>query len=467
MMALLTRPRTWIITAVVVVVVAGAAVWWFGFAHKTDADAAPATSTTLTVSTQTLQQSVSGTGTLSPTVDQQVSFAASGTVTAVSVQAGQTVKAGDTLGTVTTTQADADLASAQATLASDQAKLASDQASSTGSAADTAQISADQAAVSVAQASVTSAQNEVNGTTLTAPVAGLVTAVNVAVGDSVTGSSASSSGSGSSASGSGSSGSGSSRSGSSSTGTGSTSGSSSSSSSSSGAFEITGTDSWTTEISVAAAQVKNLKTGDQVTLSTTENPSFFGTVSSIGLLPSTSSGAATYPVDVQVTGTPQSLYDGVSVTANVIYKKVTDAIAVPSLAVTQSNGKSTVTKVVDGKNVQQTVTTGIQQGQYVQITDGLKAGDKIVLKIARRTTGGTGTTGTGGTRGGTGGTGFGGGTGFPGGFGGTGGSGFGGTGGTGFGGRGFGGTGGGTGTGTTGSFQRGGGSGSDTGAGNR
>jgi macrolide-specific efflux system membrane fusion protein len=457
MMALLTRPRTWIITAVVVVVVAGAAVWWFGFAHKTDANAAPATSTTLTVSTRTLQQSVSGTGTLSPTVDQQVNFLASGTVTAVNVQAGQTVKAGDTLATITTAQADADLAEAQATLASDQAKLASDQAASTGSSSDVAQIAADQAAVTAAQASVTSAQNAVNGTTLTAPVAGLVTAVNVAVGDSVTGtaSSGSSGASSGSGTGSGSSGSGSgsgSRSGSTSTpSASSSSGSGSSSSSSSGAFEITGTDSWTTQISVAAAQVKNLKTGDQVTLSTTENPSFFGTVSSIGLLPSTSSGAATYPVDVKVTGTPDNLYDGVSVTADVIYKKVTDAVAVPSLAVSQTDGKSTVTKLENGKQVQQTVTTGIQDGQYVQITDGLKSGDQIVLKVAQRAPGGTGTGGTTGNRGrtGTGGIGSGG---FPGGSefgGGTGGSGFGGRG---FGGSGSGGSGGGTGT--TGSFQR-------------
>lgn len=448
MMALLTRPRTWIITAAVVVVVAGAAVWWFGFAQKTDANAATVSSTTLTVSTRTLQESVSGTGTLSPTVDQEVNFVPSGTVTAVDVTAGQTVKAGAVLATVSSAQADADLATAQATLASDQAKLSSDESASDGSSADVAQISADQAAVTVAQASVTSAQAEVSGTTLKAPVAGMVTAVNVAVGDTVTGtagsssssSKGSSSSSGSSSSGSGGSGS----SGSSGLGSGSGTGSSSSSStsSSSGAFEITGTSSWTTQISVAAAQVKNIKKGDQVTLSTSENPSFFGTVSSIGLLPSTTSGAATYPVDVQVTGSPADLYDGVSVTADVIYKQISDAVAVPSLAVTQNNGTSTVTKLVNGKQVKQTITTGIQEGQYIQVTSGLKSGDQVVISITRRfptTTGGTGGTGGTGTTG-------------RGGFGGFGGTGTGGTGTGGFGGFG-GGTG--TGTGTTGSFQRG------------
>ncbi|MCL2515910.1 MAG: biotin/lipoyl-binding protein [Microbacteriaceae bacterium] len=416
MMAFLTRPRTWIISAVVVVVLAGAAVWWFGFAHKSGADAATPTSITQTVATRTLEQSVSGTGTLAPTVDQQVDFAASGTVTSVKVQAGQTVKAGDVLATVTVVQADADLASAQATLASDQSRLSSAQSSSDGSSQALAQIASDEAAVTVAQASVASAQAEVAGTTLKAPVAGLVTAVNVAVGDAVTGSTGSSNASsGSGNSGTGSSGSG----GSGSSGFGGSSNSSSSSpsssSSSSSAFEITGTSSWTTEISVSATQVKNIKTGDQVTLSTTENPSFFGTVSSIGLLPSTSSGAATYPVDVAVTGSPTDLYDGVSVTANVVYKKIANAIAVPSIAIKTSGGTSTVTKVVNGKDVSTPVTTGIQQGQYTQITSGLAAGDEIVvLQITRPTGSGTGGTGGTGTRG-FGGGGFGGGAGFSGG----------------------------------------------------
>jgi macrolide-specific efflux system membrane fusion protein len=428
MMAFLTRPRTWIISAVVVVVLAGAAVWWFGFAKKNSADAATPTSITQTVATRTLTQSVSGTGTLAPSVDQQVSFAASGTVLSVKVKAGQTVKAGDVLATVTTQQAAADLASAQATLASDQARLADAQSSSTGSAADVAQIASDQAAVTVAQSAVTAAQAEVAGTTLKAPVAGLVAAVNVAVGDAVSASSASAG----SSSGSGGSG-GSSGSGASGGGASGGSSSSSGSSSSGGAFEITGTDAWTTEISVAAAQVKNIKVGNQVTLSTSENSSFFGTVSSIGLLPSTSSGAATYPVDVKVTGSPENLYDGVSVTASVVYKKIADAVAVPSLAIKSDNGTQTVTKVVNGKDVATTVKTGITEGQYTQITDGLKAGDEIVVVSITRPSGSGGTGGSGSRNGGTGGfpglqdggtlpggTGFGGGQGIPGGGTGTG-----------------------------------------------
>jgi macrolide-specific efflux system membrane fusion protein len=376
------------------VVLAASGVWWFGFASKAHADSATATTQNLTVSTRTLQQTVSGTGTLTPTVDEEVSFAASGTVTAVKVKEGQTVTKGQVLATITTTQADADLASAKAALATAQAQLAAAQSASTGSDEDVATIASDEAAVTVAQASVTSAQAEVDGTTLTAPVAGVVAAVGVAVGDEVSGSSSSGGSSGSSSPSSSSSGSG--QSASTSTGSASSSSSSSSSSSTSGssgssssAFEITGTDSWTTSIAVSATAVKNIKVGDQVQLSTTENSSFFGTVSAIGLLPSTTSGAATYPVSVKVTGTPDNLYDGVSVTAEVIYKQITDAVAVPSLAITTKGGKSTVQKVVDGKTVTTTVTTGLSEDNYTQITKGLSSGDTIQLSIATPGTGGS------------------------------------------------------------------------------
>ncbi len=156
----------------------------------------------LAVSARTLQETVSDTGTLTPTVDDEVSFAASGTVTAVKVTEGQTVKKGDALAMVTTTQADADHASAKATLASAQAELSTAKSSSTGFDTDVATIESDEAVVTSAQASVTSAQTEVDGTALKAPAAGIVAAVNVAVGDEVSGTSSSSGSSGSSGSGS-------------------------------------------------------------------------------------------------------------------------------------------------------------------------------------------------------------------------------------------------------------------------
>lgn len=389
-------PRTWLITFGIIVVLAAASVWWFGFASRASASAVRLpTSATITVGTQTLQETISGTGTLAPTVDDAVDFEAPGTVKTIAVAAGQTVKKGQTLGTVDTLTASANLADAKATLATAQAKLSDEQTASTGTAAELAQIASDESAVTVAQQAVDTAQTQLDSTTLTSPVAGLVAAVNVAVGDTVSVASSSSSSGSAGSSG---------ASGGSTSSSSSSSGSSSSSSSTTGAFEIVGTNSWQVSIDVAATSIKNIKVGDQVTLSTTENPSFFGTVSAIGLLPSTTTGAATYPVTVDVTGSPADLYDGVSVTADIIYQRIVDAVAVPALAITTNNGQSTVTKVVNGKDVVTPVTTGITQGTYTQVTKGVAAGDQLLVRIARATTG----TGAGATTGRTGLGGFGG-----------------------------------------------------------
>ncbi|GAA0434336.1 efflux RND transporter periplasmic adaptor subunit [Leifsonia naganoensis] len=398
------RPRTWIITAAVVVaVVGGGAVYWFGFALPAQATSSQPATRTVQASTQTLQKTVSATGTLSPTVSEDVNFLPSGTVTAVNVAAGATVTAGEVLATVDTVSANATLLQAKADLASAQAKLSDAQDASTGSTTDVAAVAAAQAQVTSAQSSVDTAQTALDGTTLVAPVAGLVTAVNVAVGDAVTGTSGSTSSSSSSGSGA-SSGSGGSTGGGATGGTGTTgsgTGSSTSTSTSTAQFTIVGTGSWEVDLTVSASDLKSIAKNDQVELSTSDNDSFFGTVTSIGQLPSTTSGSAAYPVVVSVTGSPENLYDGVSVTAAIVYERRTDVLTVPSAAITTANGKSTVTKVVDGKDVTTDVTVGETSGTVTEITKGLSSGDSVLVTVF---TPGSGT-GTGGSTGQTGQTG--------------------------------------------------------------
>jgi multidrug efflux pump subunit AcrA (membrane-fusion protein) len=394
------RPRTWLIAGIAVIVVAGGSVYWFGFGPTSTTQSAQAAETTVAASLQTLQQTVSGTGTLAPTSSEDVNFAASGTVTSVKVVAGSTVKAGQVLATIDTLTEKANLLTVKATLASAEAQLASAESSSTGTTSELAQIAADKASVSVAAAAVTSAKTEYAGTTLVAPIAGLVTTVGLSVGDVVSGGSTSSSSTGGASA----------STGSSSTATSGTGSTSTSTSTSTSDFTIVGTNSWDISVSLGASDIKNIKAGQQVTLSTDENSSFFGTVASIGLLPSTTSGAATYPVVVDVTGSPTDLYDGVTVTAKIIYEKRTNVLTVPSAAVTTANGASSVEVVKSGKTTKTTVTVGETVGNLTEITKGISTGAEVQVTLFTPGTGNTGTTRTGGTgtRGTFGGTGTGG-----------------------------------------------------------
>ncbi|TFB73801.1 hypothetical protein E3O21_16155 [Cryobacterium flavum] len=161
------RVRWWVLSGVLVVTLAGGGTWWIIAAQATSAVASPVTQT-VAASLETMEQSVSATGTLTPTVQGEVSFAASGNVTGVNVVAGTVVAAADVLAAVDTLTVDADLLQARATLASAAAKLADSQDSSDGSTAGLAQIPANAASVTTAQNGVDEALAAQSAVTLTA-----------------------------------------------------------------------------------------------------------------------------------------------------------------------------------------------------------------------------------------------------------------------------------------------------------
>ncbi|MFT4030250.1 MAG: efflux RND transporter periplasmic adaptor subunit [Protaetiibacter sp.] len=342
------RKRTWIIIGAAVLVLGGAAVVVFGFVIPGSQQGAQAQTFEVTqqASLETLEKTVTTSGTLTPLVNEDVSWEGSGTVLSVDVVAGQTVAVGDTLGTIDTLQLNADLLEAQSTLASAQAKLSDAEDESSGSTADEAAIAAATAAVSVAEADVASAQSALDGATLVAPVAGTVTAVNVEVGDTV-----------------------------------GSSGGGSSSSTSTAAFTIVGTDSWEVSATVGESDVALIAAGNAVHVTTDDGAALEGTVTEVGMLPSTESGAAEYPVTITVTGTADGLFDGVAVDLEIVYESRENVLTVPSAAVTTADdGTSTVTLVgSDGTHTETTVEVGETVGDLIEIVSGLSEGDEVLV----------------------------------------------------------------------------------------
>lgn len=342
-----TTPLTRTVTAVVLVALVAVGTWWFGIRDASAASTEPVTRTVV-ASLTTMQKSVGGSGTLTPSVQQDVGFEVSGTVTAVPVAVGQTVTAGQTLATVDTLQLTADLLQAKATLADAQAKLAD--------ASGTAQVAAAQAQVDVAQSGVDTAQAAMADATLTAPVAGLLTAVNLEVGDAVGG------------------------------GDGPTT-------DTEAQLTIVGTDAWQVDVTVSDADVALVEVGDQaeVTLDGATEP-VFGTISEIGLLSTGDTGVAAYPVTVAITGDQAGLHDGVAAEVELVYERRTDVLTVPSLAITTAeDGTTTVQQTgADGELVDVPVTTGETSGNVTEIVEGLAEGDEVVLAVFTPGTGGSG-----------------------------------------------------------------------------
>lgn len=360
-------------------------------------DSASATTTTSTVSAGTFQQTVTASGTIDPATEADLDFGVSGRVTSVEVKAGDTVKKGDVLAKLDTVSLDAALASAKAQLEAAQTTAADD-----GSSSSTQQAS-NNAAVASAAADVDTAKDNLASASLKSTISGTVAAVDVEVGDQATGTSSSSSNASSNGASDGSA-------------NGATDGnnsSSSSSTSSTAAVTVVTPKKFVVDADVAATDIKKIKKGLQVQITPNgATTQIFGTVKEVGLVAETSSsGAATFPVTVTVTGSQSGLYAGTTADVSIIVKQVTNVLAVPTLALTTSGGKTYVQKV-DGSSTKKTaVTVGETYGSSTEIKAGLKSGDKVELTIPGQVR--TGTGGGTGNRGGTGG-GFPGG-GFPGG----------------------------------------------------
>ncbi|WP_250287053.1 efflux RND transporter periplasmic adaptor subunit [Frankia sp. CiP1_Cm_nod2] len=385
----------------------------------------------------TIRQTVPATGVIQAAHQANLTFGVSGRVTGVAVTVGQQVMAGQALATIDSAALAASVAQAEATVANNESKLSADRSAG----ASDAQVNADNQAVTAARNALAAAQQALSQTTLTSPIAGTVAAVSLTVGQQVSGGGTTASG----GTGGGNGGGGGSAAGSAST---------SAASASSAQVVVVGSDGYTIAANVDDTQIGEIKKGDQaVVVPNGATTTLSGTVTTVGLLPAQSSGAASgtasgvavYPVTIDVAGTPTGLHLGASAQVQIIVRQLTDVLTVPTAALHYNGAQAQVYQLVEGRQVPRAVTVGVSSGGVTQITDGLAAGDMVLLPetaSAGRAGGGrevsNGRSGGGAGFGGGGAGGFGGGAGFGGGGAGFGG-GAGGGGGFGGGGAGFGG----------------------------
>src|SRR4051812_35945739 len=151
------------VPALIVIAIVG--VWWFAFRSDEDATAsATTTKQVVEVTSGPMSQTVSAEGTVAAAATDDLSFGSSGTVTAVNVKAGDTVKTGQVLATIDSAELQAAATAAEADLADAKAKLSDDES---GGASD-AQISADESNVQSANDALTNAQEALAGASLVA-----------------------------------------------------------------------------------------------------------------------------------------------------------------------------------------------------------------------------------------------------------------------------------------------------------
>lgn len=232
------------------------------------------------------------------------------------------------------------------------------------------QIAMDQSQVTIAQVGVDTASRNLTLATLVAPVDGVVGALNLTIGQSVTGTGGSSA----------------------------TSGTAASSTSSSthqvvlltpGAFEVTGT--------VTDSQINQIAVGQRARVTVAgSTEAVTGKVSAVSPEATITSGVATFSVTVTIDGSNPSLHAGSSASISVIVNQVVQVLTVPSSAVQVTAAGATVQVLVDGEPQSRSIQVGAIDPLRSQIVSGLSPGDSVVIATVTGTVPTTGAAGGGG-----------------------------------------------------------------------
>lgn len=139
------------------------------------------------------------------------------------------------------------------------------------------------------------------------------------------------------------------------------------------------------EIKIHEAHINSIHQGQQafVVLDSMPDKRFEGVVNRVGLVPDTQSrwgnpNLKLYATQVLITDKLPNVKPGVSARAEIVITNLADVITIPIQAVTTRKGRQVV--FLPGDPPQPTpVTVGMYNTKFIQITEGLKPGERVLL----------------------------------------------------------------------------------------
>lgn len=143
---------------------------------------------------------------------------------------------------------------------------------------------------------------------------------------------------------------------------------------------------WDIKVSIPEAMIDKVKLGQEVvaTLDAIPGVVLRGRVEKISAVPDAqnwfNSGVKTYTVMVDVAEKPEvPLKPGMSATVEIVTDRLHDVLYVPIQAVASEKGRHYVYRVRHGRKELHPVQTGKYNTRYIEIVQGLEAGEKLLL----------------------------------------------------------------------------------------
>lgn len=336
---------------------------------------------TTTVKKMNLSETIQGTGAVYSGSTKDVSPNNNGTLSGLTVKAGDTVTAGQTLFTASSSELTAAVTSAQNDLTKANLSLESDESAEK---VDSNKVAQDKIAVSEAESKLTDAKTAANNVTVTAPIGGLVTAVNNANGDSVQ--------------------------------------------SGKSVLTIQNMSSLNINVSVDELDINKVALGQKATIKfdAVSDKTYEGTVAAISQTGTTSNSVTTYSVIVSITNPDSNIKLGMNATATIAVQSKENALVIPAEALVETNGQKYVRVESDSSSSQSTssnsstanaqsanssnknsnsqssgginnmsssssgklvaIKTGLETEDYIEVTEGVTEGQKVMVQLPQSTT---------------------------------------------------------------------------------
>ncbi len=367
--------KPWVIIVLVIVVASGGVFTYMKLRNKSSISYK-----TSQVTKGTLTVSVSGSGNVVVDKSENVNPSISGQVYDLAVKYGDHVEKGQTLFKIKNDQLDITLSQAYAsylqakqTVSSNEYKLTQAQNNKNSVDNDAKSTDTDKAdaAQKITEAESTIELSNINADnayknyelqkknaalrTVTAPISGTITTLNIKNGDQL-GSSGSSGQSSSS--------------------------SSSSSGSSSTPIVIADLGTLKASVSINEVDAASVKADQKATMTfdAIDDLTLTGKVERISTIGTESSGVVTYPATITFDSLDDRVKPQMSLTANITTEVKQDVLTVPSSAVKSSSDTSYVLVMENGSPVQKTVEVGISNDTSTEIKSGLSEGETIVTQ---------------------------------------------------------------------------------------
>lgn len=146
------------------------------------------------------------------------------------------------------------------------------------------------------------------------------------------------------------------------------------------AISIANTTTLELNTNVSEYLIGKVKLGDKVSItakSLSDKP-FEGTIKTIS--PAPASGSLTYPITIALDQAPEGIKAGMFAEVNLISDRKADVLCVPSDSVIIKSSETKVAILKKGIPSYVSVETGLDNGSYVEIKSGLKVGDLVVTE---------------------------------------------------------------------------------------